>query len=84
MDRGIDRSEDESTTSRKEGNITIIIILISDPRIRFRDNGSGSDLISNKFQIFSSQFFYQIHHCVPKDSPLGGYLYQNKTTVKKR
>ena len=26
---------------------------------------------------------YLIHHCVPRDSPLGGYLYQNKTTTKK-
>jgi len=28
-----------------------------DPRIRFRDDGSGSDLKSNKFQFFSSYFF---------------------------
>ena len=25
-----------------------------DPRIRFQDDGSGSDQISNKFQFFSS------------------------------
>ena len=63
----------------------------SDPRIRFQEYGSGSDLKSNKFQFFSSQFFsvkviklMTMFFCCCYLSFLFTYIKQNKWLLFKK